>query len=175
MILKSYKTFISLSIFAVLLAIAFSESSCHIYRFKDVSIPDSVKLVKVNPFQNTATYVNPRLAPQLTDKLKQKIQSQTRIGQTNGDDADWVIDCKVTSYSITTAGISNQQVNTSRLNVGVHIEVKDNHTQKINKYDVTTPFDYSGSLSLQQAEQGLEAQMMRDIPDAIFNRIFSNW
>ncbi|GAB3019659.1 hypothetical protein GCM10027051_25870 [Niabella terrae] len=155
--------------------LTFTQSSCGIYRFKDVSIPDSINVVKINQFTNTASYVNPALAPALTDKLKQKIVSQTKLRQTNGDDADWEINCKITSYSFSTAGISNQQVNTNRLNVGVHIEIRDTHTQKTEKYDVSTPFDYSGTLSLQQAEEGLLTQMLRDIPDAIFNRIFSNW
>src|SRR5690606_33864784 len=176
MILKNYKRLLVVALIFATFCIGFTQSGCGIYRFKDVSIPDSVRLVKINQIQNKASYVNPRLAPALTDKLRQKIVSQTRIGQTNGDNADWIIDCTITSYSFSTSGISNQQVNTNRLNVGVHIEVKDNHTQKIiGKYDVTTPFDYSGSMSLQQAEQALESQMLRDIPDAIFNRIFSSW
>ena len=175
MTLKSCKIFAIAALIVGIAFLSFTQTSCGIYRFKDVSIPDSVNIVKVNQFQNTASYVNPSLAPELTDKLRQKIVSQTKLRQTNGDDADWEISCKITSYSFSTSGISNQQVNTNRLNVGVRVEVKDKHTQKTEKYDVTTPFDYSGTMTLQQAEQGLHTQMLRDIPDAIFNRIFSNW
>ena len=39
----------------------------------DVSIPDSIKTVKINFIENKARYVNPRLSPTLTDKLRQKI------------------------------------------------------------------------------------------------------
>ncbi|MCH5720348.1 LPS assembly lipoprotein LptE [Niabella hibiscisoli] len=131
--------------------------------------------MKINPMTNTASYVNPRLAPELTDRLIQKVMRQTKLQQTRGDDAQWIIDSKITSYSFSTAGISNQQVNANRLNVSVNIVVRDKTQKIIGKYDVSTPFDYSGTLSLQQAEQGLLDQMLRDIPDAIFNRIFSNW
>lgn len=176
MILKNYKKIFLITIIISCICIAFTQSSCGIYRFKDVSIPDSVKLVKINQFMNKASYVSPTLGPNLTEKLKQKIVRQTKIGQTNGDNADWIINCTITKYGFTTSGISNQQVNSNRLTVDVHIEVQDAKTQKIiNKYDVSSPFDYSGSLSLQQAEKELETQMMRDIPDAIFNRLFSNW
>lgn len=178
MTLKSYKGLAITSFIIALFAITLSQTSCRVqYGFQDAkSIPDSLKIVKINQITNSATYVNPRLAPALTDKLIQKVTRQTRLRQTTGDDADWVIDCKITRYSFATAGISNQQVNSNRLNVVVNVIVRDNHTQKlIGKYDVTTPFDYAGNLSLQQAEQGLEDQMLRDIPDAIFNRIFSNW
>jgi len=180
MILKIYRPFLAIAILISLFFLAFSQSSCRTYRFKDVSIPDSVKFVKINQFQNRATYVNPSLAPELTERLGQKIRSQTRLGiTTNADDRSqqiWIIECTITTYSISTAGISNQQVNANRLNVGVKVVVRDNRTQKeIGKYDVTTPFEYSGSLSLQQAEQGLQSQILRDVTDAIFNRIFSNW
>ncbi len=173
---KIYKLLIAISLVIATFFIISVQTSCGVYRFKDVSIPDSVKFVKVNQFQNRATYINPRLAPELTEKLRQKIQSQTRIGMTNGDDADWIIDCTITSYTIATSGISNQQASTNRLNVGVNVKVRNGKTQKeIGKYDVSTPFEYKGALSLQQAEQGLQAQMLRDVTDAVFNRIFSNW
>ncbi|WP_346239433.1 LPS assembly lipoprotein LptE [Niabella insulamsoli] len=175
---KSYKGWLTFTGIVVLFLIAFTQNSCKVsYGFQDAkSIPDSLKIVRINQITNSASYVNPSLAPALTDKLIQKVLRQTRLKQTRGDDAQWVIDCKITKYSFSTAGISNQQVNTNRLNVGVNIQIRDNITQKIiGKYDVTTPFDYAGTLSLQQAEQSLLDQMLRDIPDAIFNRIFSNW
>ncbi|MCH5597660.1 LptE family protein [Niabella ginsengisoli] len=178
MTLKSYNGVFVFSLIIAIFFIAFTQSSCKVsYGFQDAkSIPDSLKIVKINQITNKASYVNPSLAPALTDRLIQKVLRQTRLQQTRGDDAQWVIDCAITSYTISTAGISNQQVNANRLNVGVNIVIRDNMTQKIiGKYDVSTPFDYAGSLSLQQAEQSLLDQMLRDIPDAIFNRIFSNW
>lgn len=152
-----------------------TQSGCGVYRFKDVSIPDSVKVVRVKLMENKAPYVNPQLAPKLTEALTRKIVSQTKLSQTTGDNADWDITCKITGYSFTTAGISNQRVNTNRLNVNIAIEVLDKKSQKTSKYDVTRSFDYDGALALQQAEQKLEPDMLRDLSDDIFNRIFSNW
>lgn len=175
MILKNYKGFFFLVVLLLLVVTAFLQTGCKVYRFKDVSIPDTIKVVKVNIMQNKAAYVNPSLAPKLTEALKQKIVSQTKMTQTNGDNADWEINCTITTYSFSTSGISNQRVNTNRLNVGVHIEVDDKRAQKMHKYDVSRSFDYSGSMALQQAEQSLESEMLRSLTDDIFNRIFSNW
>lgn len=175
MILKNYKGFFFLVTILFMLVLAFLQTGCKVYRFKDVSIPDTIKVVKVNMIQNKAAYVNPNLAPKLTDALRQKIVSQTKMTQTNGDDADWEISCTVTTYSFSTSGISNQRVNTNRLNVGIHIEINDKRAQKINKYDVSRSFDYDGSMALQQAEQSLESDMLKSLTDDIFNRIFSNW
>lgn len=175
MTLKTCKRFFAIGIILFVAVLGFMQTGCGVYRFKDVSIPDSIKVVKVNMIQNKATYVNPQLAPELTEKLVQKIMSQTKLKQTQGDDADWDISCTIKTYSFATSGISNQQVNTNRLNVGINIEVRDNHSQKTNKYDVTRSFDYGGSMSLQQAEQSLKTEMLRSLSDDIFNRIFSNW
>ncbi len=66
-------------------------SSCHVYSFKDVSIPPEVKTVKIGFIENKARYVNPQLSPRLTDRLQQKIANQTRLTRTNNDDAHYQI------------------------------------------------------------------------------------
>src|SRR5678809_461818 len=102
--------------------IALMNSNCKVnYSLHDVSIPDSIKTVKVNFIENKARYVNPRLSPTLTDRLRQKIVGQTRLTQTNGDNADWEISGYVSDYSVSTSGISQQQTSINRLNVSVHI------------------------------------------------------
>lgn len=174
MISKIYKNiFFIITVAGIIFFI--TQSGCGVYRFNDVSIPDTIQIVRVNFIENKASYINPRLAPELTDKLRQKITSQTRLRQTNGDNADWDINATITGYSFSTAGISDQKVNTNRLNVSIHIEVVDKKNTKVNKYDVTRNFDYAGSKTLQQAEQELADEMLRSLTDDMFNRIFSNW
>lgn len=173
MTLKIYKP-ITATIVAVLLLLGFSQTGCGVYRFNDTDIPPEVNVVKVNFVQNKARYVSPSLAGELTDKLRQKIVSQTRLKQTNGDDADWEITPTITTYNLSTSGISNQQVNSNRLNVAISIEVRDS-TQKSKKFDVSRSFDYPGSMTLQQAESQLKDEMLRSLTDDMFNRIFSNW
>jgi len=130
MILKTYRP-IAAAISVVLLLLSFSQSGCGVYRFNDTDIPPEVKVVKVNFIQNKARYISPTLAGELTDKLRQKIISQTRLKQTNGDDADWEISPTITSYNLSTSGISNQQVNSNRLNVAISIEEPDKTVNKL--------------------------------------------
>lgn len=150
-------------------------TSCGIYKFRDISIPDSIKTVKVNFFMNKAQYVNPQLSARLTDKLRQKIVSQTRLSQTNNDDADWVIDGSITNYSVGTSGISNQQVATNRLTVGVHLILTDQKADKTTEYDVSRNFEFSANSTLEQAQAGLFDEILRGMSDDMFNRLFSNW
>ena len=72
-------------------------SSCGIYSFRDAVIPDNIKTIKIGFIENKARYVNPQLAPLLTDKLQQKIMSQTKLTRTNNDDAHYQIYATITN------------------------------------------------------------------------------
>ena len=160
---------------ALLFFLTAGNNSCKAYSFRDVSIPDTIKTVKVNFIENRAPYVDPQLSPRLTDKLRQKIVSQTKLSQTNNDNADWVIGGRITNYISSTSGISQQQVATNRLTVSVHITRNDQKANKTEEYDISRNFEYSGSMSLQQAQASLGEEIIRGLTDDIFNRLFSNW
>ncbi len=164
-------------IFYILYIIFFiSLSSCNVYRFKDVSIPAEVKTIRINYIENKARFVNPQLSPQLTDKLRQKINNQTRLTLIQGDEADYDIKCEITSYDVTTTGISQQQASTNRLIVTVNVSFKNRLDEKKN-FDapVSRNFDFSANLSLDQAQAQLTPTIIQNVVDEIFNRIFSNW
>lgn len=170
-LLKLYK--LAVVSYLVLLT-SYMLSSC--YSFKDVSIPAEVKTVKVNYIENRARIVNPQLSQRLTDKLRQKIVNQTRLSQTNSDDAHYDISGQITDYYVTTSGISNQQAASNRLNVTVHLIFKNRlDSKKDFEADLTRNFDFSASKSLSVAEAELTDLIVQNMTDEIFNRIFSNW
>jgi len=155
------------------------------YSFKDIgSIPPEVKTFRVNYIENKARYVNPQLSPQLTDKLRQKITSQTRLTGVQGDDAHYDINGTVTGYNVTTSGVSTgttsgttqQQASIQRLTVIVHLNFRNNLDPTKNfEADVSRNFDYGATQSLTQAEAQLNETIIKNMVDEIFNRIFSNW
>ena len=155
-----------------------SLTSC-VYKFQDITIPDTIKTVKINFIENRATYVNPQLSPTLTDRLKQKIVNQTRLTQTNNDDrADWIIDGEITEYYQTTSGITSSngksQTSINRLNVTVKI-TRRHGTEDPKEFSVTRQFDFGSNQSLQTAERNLLDEMVRNLTDEIFNNLFSGW
>lgn len=159
-----------------LLAFVAMVSSCGIYKFKDVSIPAEVKTVRVNYIENRARFINPQLSPQLSDKLRQKINNQTRLTQIQGDNADYEISGVITGYDVTTAGVSQQQAAINRLIVTVHIVFKNRLDETKNFEDnVSRNFDFSATLSLDQAQAQLTSTIIQNVVDEIFNRIFSSW
>ncbi len=146
------------------------------YTTKDVSIPTEVKTFKVSFFENKAQYVNPILSPQLTEKIKQKIINTTRLKQTNSDDAHYDISGYITQYYTATAGVSGNNASANRLTVVFHLIMKNNLNDKESiDTDISRNFDFPASQSLSQAESSLNSDIIKNIVDDIFNKIFSNW
>lgn len=146
------------------------------YSFKDVSIPPEVKTVRVQYFDNRAQIVNPQLSQRLTDRVRQKIINQTRLVQVNSEEAHYDISGRITDYYVTTSGISGQQAASNRLNVTVHLIFTNRLNEEKNfEADLNRTFDFSASLTLNQAENQLTDLIVQNMTDEIFNRIFSNW
>jgi Lipopolysaccharide-assembly len=173
-----YKLNSSIQLLAVcfLLLTTFSYSTCK-YGFKNMApIPQDVKTFRVNYLTNKAQYVNPQLSPQLTEKLKQKIIGNTRLRQTNSDDAHYDISGSVTQYYTTTTGISGNSATTNRLNISFHLIFKNSLDEKKNfEADVSTYVDFPATQSLSQAESANSSKIVGNIVDEIFNKIFANW
>ena len=158
-------------------------SSCKIYSFKDTSIPPEVKSIHIAYIENRAPLVNPQLAPQLNDALRQKINNQaSRLAQVQGSDADWDVNAWISGYSYTTSGVANQVAASNRLTVTVHVVFK-NHLDPTGKKvapadfeaDVTRNFDFSASITITDAEAQLIPTVVSNMTDEIFNKLFSNW
>jgi carbon monoxide dehydrogenase subunit G len=150
--------------------------ACGVYKFNDASVDPKVKTVKIGFFENKARYVNPQLSQKFTDKLQQKITSNTKLTRTNNDDAHYVINGTITNYDPSqTVSINSQQATTNRLTVTIHVVLKKTLDNESDEFDVSRSFDYSANLSLQQAESQLLDEVVRTLTDEIFNHIFSNW
>ena len=163
-----------------LLVIFLFVNACGVYSFKDVSIPPEVKSIHIGFIENRARYVDPQLSPQLTDKLKQKISSQTKLTQIQTEDADYDVSAYVSAYDISTAGVSNQAASINRLTVSVHMALKNRlNEQKLGtpdfETDISRNFDFPASQSFTDAEVTLLPQIIQQLTDDMFNRLFSNW
>lgn len=171
-----YFTSIKICIAAGLLLLTLTDATCR-YSTKDTSpIPAEVKTFRVNYLENKARYVNPAVTPQVTEKLKQKIIGQTRLRQTNGDDAHYDISGYLSDYSVSTSGISNQNASTNRLNVSFHLVFKNTiDPTKDFETDLSRNYDFDARLTLPEAEARLGSDIIKNLVDEIFNKIFSNW
>ena len=163
-------------IFLLVLFVMSLLSGCNVYKFNQASIPPEIKTIYVRFIDNKARYNNPQLSPQLTDKLRQKIVSQTRLTQVNNDNADYDVSGYISQYDVSTSAISDQKVATNRLTVAVTLTLLDRKTGKEPRnISASRSFDFSASLTLPQAELQLNDEIVRNLADEIFNQLFSEW
>lgn len=163
----------------ILALVVFNYSTCK-YGFRDAApLAADVKTFRVSYFENKAQYVNPQLAPQLSEKLKQKIINTTRLRQVNTDDADYDIAGYISEYYTTTTGISGNNASQNRLNVSFHLNFKNNkateESKKLIEAEIPVNIDFPASQTLSQAETANSTKIISNIVDAVFNKIFSNW
>ena len=151
-------------------------ASCSVYRFRDVSIDPNIKTVRVGYIENKSRLLIPQLSPQLSDRLRQKINNQTRLTQVQSDEADYDITGFISRTEVTTSGISDQRAASNRLIISVSITLKNRlDDTKSFEAEVSRNFDFSANLSLEQAQSQLLSTIVQNLSDEIFNRIFSNW
>jgi hypothetical protein len=173
--MKHYRKIIFIIPLVLMAFIFITQSSCGVYRFTDASVPDSIKTVRVQFIENRASYINPQLSPALTDRLRQKINNQTRLTQTNAENAHYDISGSIVEYSISTSAIANREEVTNRLTVRLKITLNNQLANSTQDYDVTRNFEFPANSSIQAAESRLMDEMLRSLTDDIFNRIFSKW
>ncbi|TDO23480.1 LptE family protein [Sediminibacterium goheungense] len=161
----------------ICLSIVMLLSACKVkYAFNDAVIDPKVKTIKLEFIDNKASYINPQLSPKLNDKLQQKITNQTKLTRVTSDDAHYVVSGSIVTYNGTqTVGISNRQASTNRLTVTIKIKLKKNLENTQDDFEVSRSFDYSANLSFNTAEAQLLDEVVRNMVDEIFNRLFSNW
>jgi outer membrane lipopolysaccharide assembly protein LptE/RlpB len=145
------------------------------YKFRDVAIDQDLKTVRVQLLINRAPYVNPQLSANLTEGVKRKILNQTRLSQTNSDNAHFDISGSISDYSVSTSAISDKQEVNNRLTVSVHIVANNTLKNEVKEFDISRNFEFDAKTSLQAAEARLLEEIIRTLSDDIFNRLFSNW
>ncbi|HEY5371923.1 MAG TPA: LPS assembly lipoprotein LptE [Hanamia sp.] len=173
-----FKSTIKLFVFLGILSLAFTFATCK-YSFKDSSpIPADITTFRVNAFENKARYVDPTIAPQLTEKVRQKIIGETRLRETKNDDANYDISGYISNFSVSTSGVRGQQAGTNRIDVTFHLIFKntvDPDPSKSFETDLSSSYDFNASETLPQATANNIDNILKTITDAVFNKIFSNW
>jgi hypothetical protein len=148
------------------------------YSNSGASIDPGAKTVNVRFIENRAPINNPTLSQNITEKLRTKIQSQTRLVQTNEDNADYEFKGAITGYSFSNAAVTNvDKASTSRLNVTVNIIfIKRIGDKKGFTQSFTRPAEFSATQLPSAVENGLlENTIIPGIVDDIFNKAYANW
>ncbi len=151
-------------------------TSCVRFTFSGASIPEGAKTFSVNYFVNNASLVNPSLSQLITDKLRERIQSQTSLIMVN-DNADLTFEGEIINYVVQPAALqANDVASLNQLTITINvkysnkIDEKQNFSQQFSRYQ-----QFSSTVSFSSVESSLVEQIVNDLVDDIFNRAFINW
>ncbi|RAJ81799.1 lipopolysaccharide assembly protein [Chitinophaga dinghuensis] len=170
-------------LFPILLALGVCAilSGCSVkYSASGASIDQEAKTVNVRFFENRAPINNPTLGQRLTQKLRDKIQGQTKLVQVAETEprADYEFRATITGYTYSNAAVTNvDKSSRSRLTVTVNvIFLKRVGDKKGFTQSFSRSADFDATALASSVENGLlDREIIPNITDDIFNRAFANW
>lgn len=158
----------------LLTLVLFTLTGC--YSFKGITIPNDIETYNV-PFVEIQTADAPVGVNQdFQDKLIEKISRESRLNL-NTDKPDVSFNCSITRFVVEAISPNaNNNVDASRLVVGIRVEYKDSKTPKNNwskTFNGNEEFE-TGTNLLAVQDDLLESIFNRIVGD-IFDKAFTNW
>lgn len=153
-------------------------TACSIsYKFNGASIDyTKVKTITIGDFTNQAAYVNPTLAPEFTEVLKDIYIRQTRL-QLVPNNGDLQLEGEITGYDFTPMAVKEDAIaSQTRLTITVRVR----YANRVNpEEDFEQSFsayrEFDSNLMPQQVEGPLCKEISDEIVDQIYNATVANW
>ncbi len=156
--------------------VVFLSFGCSIkYSFTGISISPEVKTFTVKYFPNMATLVVPTLSNDVTEGLKRKLLTTTKLKES--EEGDLMFEGEIRDYTITPQAIQADEI-AAQNRVTITIRVKfTNEKDPAQNYDKSFSqyADYNSSLDLQSVQASLNEEILKMILDDIFNAALGNW
>ncbi len=172
---KSFKVVRNSLVFVLMLL----SQACGTYSFSGASIPEEMKTVSVQFFENNSTLVVPYLSQQFTEALKERIRNQSRLNIINiGNEADATFEGRITDYSVRPVAIQgNERAGLNRITITVNVKYTNVLKPELSFEE---PFQAYQEFSLNQGplqtqEPTLIPLINKQLTELIFNRAFANW
>ena len=163
--------------FLIILIAALTLGGCGIYSFTGTSIQPDVKSIVIDFFEYKALRVNPSLANDMTEELKNKFRRLTHLEQVE-ENGDLEISGIITGYDVRAAAITaNEVAAQNRLTVNVNINFTNNKHPEDNfeNKSFSAYADYDSSNSLDAVESSLCAEIIEKIIEDVFNATVAQW
>lgn len=150
--------------------------SCGIYSFSGTSIQPGIKSVAIDLFDYKALRVNPTLASELTEGLKDKFRKMTKLEQVDMD-GDLEIVGAVTGYDVrATAVTSNEVAAQNRLTVSIQVTYTNRRYPDENfEKSFSAYADYPSEQSLDSVESSLCEEIVEQLCELVLNATVANW
>ena len=153
-------------------------TACSIsYKFNGASIDyTKVKTIMISDFTNQASYVNPTLAPEFTEELKDIYIRQTRLEQVKSN-GDLALEGEVTGYDFTPMAVKEDAIaSQTRLTITVRVRYMNNtNPDEDFEQSFSAYREFDSNLMLQQVKSSLCAEIIEEIVDQVYNATVANW
>ena len=162
---------------AVLCAAVLGLAACGIYSFSGTSIRPDVHTITIEPVVNNAMKVNPSLANDLSEALKDKFKKLTSLEQVEMD-GDLEIVGEITGYDVQASAVTADEVAAqNRLTVAVKVDFNNvkHPEESFSGKSFSAYADYDSTNSLDAVESTLCAEIIDKIIEDIFNATVAQW
>ena len=153
-------------------------TACSIsYKFNGASIDyTKVKTIMISDFTNQASYVNPTLAPEFTEELKDIYIRQTRLEQVTSN-GDLALEGEVTGYDFTPMAVKEDALaSQTRLTITVRVRYMNNtNPDEDFEQSFSAYREFDSNLMVQQVEGSLCEEIIEEIVDQVYNATVANW
>lgn len=154
----------------IFITLAILLSGCGIYNFKGTNIPPEIETFSVAMFNNEAEIINPQLALQLTEKLKNKFQSETKLSIRN-DNGDYHFSGAIKEYKVVPATLDNN-TGTAQNQFTISVQVLF-ECPKFPEKNFTRSFSFFRTFNASSEFSTVEKELSEEIMDNIVQQIFA--
>jgi hypothetical protein len=137
-----------------------------------------VNTFAVRTFENIAANAPPTLAVDFTERLKDKVRTETRL-TLNGDNPDIEFSGKIVDYRVDpVAPKPGEVVSLNRLTIRVRVGLQNNQNEKkswANERDFSFFAEFSNTTDLLSVQDNLIRQISNQLLEDIFNAAFNDW
>jgi hypothetical protein len=175
---QNYGIWFSFLIMAI--GIAISLQSCMIrgngYSLAGISIPPYVNTYYVETFENQSPGAVPTLPRDFTERLKDKIRTETRL-KYNDVEPDIEFTGAITDFRVTAeAPKAGEQIGFNKLTIAVSVSFTNTKDEKASWKQQFSFEDFFGAdQNLLDVQESLIETISRELVDRIYNRAFTNW
>lgn len=147
------------------------------YKFNGASIDYSkTKTIQIAEFPIRSTYVWGPMGPMFNNQLKDQFASNTRLKQVSRN-GDLKIEGEITQYSQRNKSVTSEGVSAmTELSITVNVRFTNNtnHAEDFER-QFTSSKSYETTQNLNDVQEELVTQMVKDLADQIFNATVANW
>lgn len=149
------------------------------YTFKGISIDPNIKTFSVKLFENVANNAPPTLAVNFTERLKDKVRTETPLSF-KPEDADAEFSGKIMDYRVSpVAPKPGETVAFSRLEMRIQVQYLINKEGARGTWAAPRDFsffaDFGADKDLLTIQDELIRQISNQLLEDIFNAAFNDW